>query len=139
MDRAVKQVEAFLKSATAPPAEWSRASFANFRTGLNSVEAGAFLAREVLIAIEQSDAAVHGYAGGAPFATGHEPPAMKVRLLAEMLRSIAQTDPLVSVDPDPVNKNGEAAYRTMLRKIGDREVARRARATLGIDPLEWLA
>lgn len=139
LDYAVRETGAFVANPASQSADWSRMSFVEFRLGLTTNEAATLLARNVLMAFDDIDARVYGRQAPLLANTPCEPPVMRVRLLAEMLRSVARTDPLASPDPNPVNKNGEAAYDTMIDKLRDPAMAERADEMLGIDIDRWFA
>lgn len=139
LDYALREVGAFVANPASQPEDWSRMSFVEFRLGLTTNEAATLLARNMLNAFDDIDARVYGRPAPSLAKASCDPPVMRVRLLAEVLRSVARTDPLASLDPNPVNKNGEAAYETMIEKLRDPALAERAAGVLGIDINPWFA
>lgn len=139
LDYAMREAGTLVANPASQPEDWSRTSFVEFRLGLTTNEAATLLARNVLMAFDDIDARVYGLQAPSLANAPYEPPVMRVRLLAEVLRSVARTDPLASLDPNPVNKNGEAAYDTMIEKLRDSTVAERADEMLGIDIDPWFA
>jgi hypothetical protein len=116
-------------------AGWSRMSFAEFACGMNGYECATFVAGEVLAATIAIDRMT---STGSKISDQSDPGQMKVRMLAEILRSATGCDPMASRDPEPDNRNGGPAYREMHEKLRDPNVAARMRQMFGIDIQQWI-